>query len=537
MNKWKAGIYLRLSSDDGDKIESNSITNQKNLIKLFVNRNKDISIKDTYIDDGYSGTDFERPDFKRMIIDIEKGKIDTIIVKDLSRFGRNYIEVGKYLEQYFPLYNLRFIAVNDNIDSYKDPDSINNIIVPFKNLMNDEYARDISNKVRSVLSTKRENGEFTGVVAPYGYIKSPKDKHKFIIDDNAAKVVKKIFKMALNGKSKREIIDELHRFEILTPAEYKKSKEITNYKKGNASNQWTPKKIDNILNNRAYIGELIQGKRKRISYKVHNLVLIDNENWVVVKNHHEPLIKEEDFNRVQNMIYKRDYRTKKNKEYDLFSGYLKCKDCMNSFTLKKAKNKEYYYCSSYIRNKECTKHVINKENLEKMVLESINKQIELIDELKENLDIVINESNANFDEEILNNKINDVMDKIKKYNKLKEMLIEDLNNKYISENEYIEYKNDYEKTIKKLEEKYNNIKNQVEKNVGNRCKSIEWINKFIKNKKIENLSRRIIEELIDTIFIHEGGNITIKFKYQDEYFEAIRFIKTNNCDIMERNVI
>ena len=121
MNKWKAGIYLRLSSDDGDKIESNSITNQKNLIKLFVNRNKDISIKDTYIDDGYSGTDFERPDFKRMIIDIEKGKIDTIIVKDLSRFGRNYIEVGKYLEQYFPLYNLRFIAVNDNIDSYKDP--------------------------------------------------------------------------------------------------------------------------------------------------------------------------------------------------------------------------------------------------------------------------------------------------------------------------------------------------------------------------------------------------------------------------------
>ena len=194
MNKWKAGIYLRLSSDDGDKIESNSITNQKNLIKLFVNRNKDISIKDTYIDDGYSGTDFERPDFKRMIIDIEKGKIDTIIVKDLSRFGRNYIEVGKYLEQYFPLYNLRFIAVNDNIDSYKDPDSINNIIVPFKNLMNDEYARDISNKVRSVLSTKRENGEFTGVVAPYGYIKSPKDKHKFIIDDNAAKVVKKFLR-------------------------------------------------------------------------------------------------------------------------------------------------------------------------------------------------------------------------------------------------------------------------------------------------------------------------------------------------------
>ena len=172
--EWKVGIYLRLSSDDGDNAESNSITNQKNLINLFLKKEKDLKIYDYYIDDGFTGTDFNRPDFQRLLNDIKEGKINTVIVKDLSRFGRNYIEVGNYIEQVFPSYNVRFIAINDNVDSYKDPKSINNIIVPFKNLMNDEYARDISNKVRSVLNTKKANGEFIGSVAPYGYKKKSK---------------------------------------------------------------------------------------------------------------------------------------------------------------------------------------------------------------------------------------------------------------------------------------------------------------------------------------------------------------------------
>ena len=163
-------------------------------------KEKDLKIKDYYIDDGFTGTDFERPDFKRLLVDMKNGKINTIVVKDLSRLGRNYIEVGNYLEEIFPLYNIRFIAVNDNIDSYKDPKSINNIVVPFKNLMNDEYARDISNKVRSVLDTKKNKGEFIGSIAPYGYLRNPRDIHKFIIDKNASKIVKKIFRMILERK-------------------------------------------------------------------------------------------------------------------------------------------------------------------------------------------------------------------------------------------------------------------------------------------------------------------------------------------------
>ena len=217
---WKVAAYLRLSSEDGDKIESNSITNQKSIIELFLKSNADLKLKGFYIDDGYSGTDFERPDFQRLLNDIKTGKVNAVIVKDLSRFGRNYIEVGNYLEQIFPLYNVRFIAINYNVDSFKDPSSINNVIVLFKNLMNDEYARDISNKVRSVLDTKKKKGDFIGSVAPYGYLRDPKDNHKFIIDKNASKVVKKIFRMILKGKSKKEVIDELNKYGTLPPRLY-----------------------------------------------------------------------------------------------------------------------------------------------------------------------------------------------------------------------------------------------------------------------------------------------------------------------------
>ena len=200
---WRIAVYIRLSVEDGDdKLESNSIVNQRKMINQFLEKEQNMIIIDYYIDDGYSGTDFNRPDFQRMLVDIKDGKINAVIVKDLSRLGRNYIEVGNYLEQIFPLYNIRFMAINDNIDSYKDPSSINNVIVPFKNLMNDEYARDISNKVKSVLNAKKRNGEFVGGLVPYGYVRDPNERHHFVIDAEAANVIKMIFNFTLEGKRK-----------------------------------------------------------------------------------------------------------------------------------------------------------------------------------------------------------------------------------------------------------------------------------------------------------------------------------------------
>ena len=202
-NVWKVALYIRLSFEDGDgKIESYSISNQKELLMMYLREQLDMELFKIYVDDGYTGTNFNRPDFIKMLQDIKNGKVNTVIVKDLSRFGRNYIEVGNYLENIFPLLNIRFISLNDNIDSFKNPSSMNNLVVPFKNLMNDEYARDISNKVKSVLNAKKRNGEFVGGLVPYGYVRDPNERHHFVVDAEAANVIKMIFNFTLEGKRK-----------------------------------------------------------------------------------------------------------------------------------------------------------------------------------------------------------------------------------------------------------------------------------------------------------------------------------------------
>ena len=232
---WTAGLYIRLSQEDLDigknKKESNSITSQKELLQEFVDEQDDIEIFETYVDDGFTGTDFNRPGFQKLLTDMKKGKINSVIVKDLSRLGRNYIEVGNYIEQIFPLYNIRFIAINDMIDSFKNPDSTNTIIVPFKNLINDEYCRDTSIKIRTALNTKKKKGEFVGAFAPYGYVKDKKDKHKLIIDKESAEIVKNIFNWYVyKGMGKISICHKLNDLGILNPTGYKKIKLKQNYK-------------------------------------------------------------------------------------------------------------------------------------------------------------------------------------------------------------------------------------------------------------------------------------------------------------------
>lgn len=537
MNKWKVAVYLRLSSDDGDKMESNSITNQKSLINLFLKKEKDLKIYDYYIDDGFTGTDFNRPDFQRLLNDIKNGKINAIVVKDLSRLGRNYIEVGNYIEQVFPLYNIRFIAINDNIDSYKDPKSINNVIVPFKNLMNDEYARDISNKVRSVLNTKKANGEFIGSVAPYGYKRNPRDKHKLVIDNYASKIVKKIFRMILNGKSKIEVIDELNKFGILPPRLYQMQGKDYNFKVTEKTKYWDIKKLDKILKNQTYTGDLIQSKKRTISHKIHKVVENSFEDWIIISNHHEAIISRENFNQVQDIIYNRDIKVNKNKEYDTFSGHLRCNDCGNSFTIKTIKKYKYYYCTSFLRKKSCTNHSIKKEKLEEMVLNSVNKQIELVIDIDMDIDKVISYNNINYDEEILETRLEDIEKNILKYGKLKETINDDLICKFITRKEYTEYKNEYNICLKQLVKEKNEITERLKKNNFKSDKNKDWIKKFKENYKLQHLSKKVVDDLIDDIYVYDNGNIKIVFKYEDEFFEAIDFLKKHNCDIIKKNCV
>ena len=376
MQKFKTAGYIRLSKEDKIKDESNSVTNQKLIITSFVEKNEDLELIDFYIDDGYSGTTFDRPEYKRMFKDIVEGKVNTIIVKDLSRFGRNHIESDNYLENILPGYNVRFISIIDDIDSLKNPKSVSSIAVPLKNLMNDQYARDISEKVRSTLKIKQLNGEFIGVTAPYGYLKNPKDKHKFIIDKEASYIVKKIFNMILLGKSRKEIAEHLNNKNIVTPSLYKLSKENTNNEELIRSKKWNAEIVNRILRNETYTGTLIQNIKTKPNYRIDKLIDVNKDEWIKLANHHEPIISKDKFDEVQ-QILNRNTKVNKNDNIDLFSGYLKCSHCGSGLIIKKSKNQIYYYCGSYIKDKSCLKYSINKKKLEQMVKDEMVKKINI----------------------------------------------------------------------------------------------------------------------------------------------------------------
>jgi len=389
---YKVGAYIRLSKEEySDEKESNSVINQKQLINEYIKNNSGFELIDFYIDDGYSGTNFNRPAFKELLKDITNEKVNAVVVKDLSRFGRNHIEVDNYLENIFPLYNVRFISIGDSIDSLNYTND--NITIPIKSLMNDLYAKDISIKVKTALDVKRKNGEFIGSFAPYGYIKDK--NNNFIIDKEASYNVKKIFKIFLLGKSRKEIADYLNNQNILIPKLYRKSSnEII-------MSKWNSEIINRLLKNETYIGNLVQGRKRKQSYRSTKIIDVNKDEWIVVPNHHQAIISKEDFKKVQELLSKTK-RVNKYNQIDLFSGYLKCADCDKELTIRKSKNQVYYYCSSYVRNKECTSHSINKIKLEELVkkeifkkkkIENLNRKIlsDIIEDIyvKENKEIEI----------------------------------------------------------------------------------------------------------------------------------------------------
>ncbi|MFV0479143.1 MAG: recombinase family protein [Anaerorhabdus sp.] len=351
---WKIGVYCRLSSDDGDKNESNSISNQRTIIEYHLKDEESACIVEYYIDDGYSGTNFDRPGFKSMICDIASGKINTIIVKDLSRFGRNYVGVGRYIEDILPLYNVRFIAINDNIDSFKDPTSINNIVVPFKNLMNDEYARDISNKVKSAYNSMAKSGKFVSGTTPYGYTKNPQNKHQLMIDEEEAKIVKLIYKRTLEGEGRIKICQYLNQNNILCRKEMqrRKNKNIclddTNIE---SFYRWGTTTVARILTSEIYIGNLVFGKTGNLSYKIKKTVYKPKDEWIIVKNTHEPIISEDDFNEAQKLCKERTKGSSTEKKEDnqsIYIGKLKCGNCgsrmIKAEDYRKKTPRLNYYC-------------------------------------------------------------------------------------------------------------------------------------------------------------------------------------------------
>ena len=331
-----AADYLRLSREDGDKLESDSIRNQRSLINDFVKQHPEITLVDEYVDDGYSGTNFERPAFKRLLEDVKKKKINCIIVKDLSRFGRNYIETGRYLERIFPFMGVRFIAINDHYDSAEENDDKGRILIPFNNLINDTYCRDISMRVRSQLDVKRKNGQFIGSFAGYGFQKDPENKNHLIIDEYAAEIVRFIFNLKMGGYSSQRIATKLNEMGVLPPLEYKRSRGMkynSGFRSG-ANPKWAVTTVNRILTNELNTGTRVQGKNRKINYKVKECRPVAEENWIRVEKTHEAIIAEEIFQYVQSLL-ELDTRTAPVEDsVYLFSGFLLCGDCGQNMVIR-----------------------------------------------------------------------------------------------------------------------------------------------------------------------------------------------------------
>ena len=488
--------------------------------------------KDLKVDDGISGTSFNRPGFIKMFNDIVNGKINAVVVKDLSRFGRNYIEVGNYLEQIFPLYNVRFIAINDRVDSFKDPKSLNNVIVPFKNIMNDEYARDISNKVKSVLLTKSKNGEFVGGTTPYGYKKDENDVHHLVIDKEEAKNVKLIYRMALKGEGLLKICKYLNNHHILCRKEIQRrnkyhidleSDEESKYK-------WSKTTINNILTNETYIGNLVYNRTGSISYKNHKQIAKPKEEWIIVKGTHEGIVSVEDFEKVGKLIDNRKSNRKKLSVPSIYSWKIKCADCghamcrMEDFRGKRVCS--HFYCRNYKTQSDvCSPHKIKTIDLNRSVLEMILLQVKMVLNLEKALNKLKNNGQmVNYEQEYLS-KVNKLKNDIDKYKKLKKSSYEDWKFERITREEYLNYSKDYDERIELTNKEIKVLENVYFENTKNQKKDNYWIEHFKRNKKVKELTKDIIGELIECIYVHEGGNITIRFKYQDEYEKALEYVK------------
>ena len=332
-----AAVYLRLSREDGDvtdggKTVSNSIANQKELVMDYLKSHHEIEVVSTYTDDGYSGVNFERPEFQRMLSDIREGKIDCVIVKDLSRFGRNYIESGRYIEKIFPMLGIRFIAITDGYDSLNE-DMGSEMIIPFKNLINDAYCRDISIKIRSHMDIKRRNGEYIAAYAAYGYLKDKDNKNHLVIDEYAADVVRDIFTMKICGMSQQAIADKLNADGILSPMQYKKSIGVP-MENGFAKNvkpKWSYNAVLRVLKNEVYIGSVVQGKRTTPNYKIKKRVYKNEADWIRVRDMHDAIVSRSDFDLVQELLMKDTRVAPDGDEVFLFAGRTSCGACDTGF--------------------------------------------------------------------------------------------------------------------------------------------------------------------------------------------------------------
>lgn len=544
---WRIGIYIRLSREDGNVI-SESVVNQLKIIKGEIPRifkDEVYEIVDVYIDDGTSGTsDIERADFQRMSSDVRSGRINCVIVKNLSRGFRNSANQGTFLEEFLPLYNTRFISLYEpTIDTKLNPEVVHSLEVSITGFMNEQYAYKTSVDVRRTFKYKRENGEFIGAFAPYGYAKSPENKNLLIVDETAAQVVRDIFSwFVTEGMSKCGIARKLNELGIPNPTAYKRSlgfRYENPHAKGN-DGLWNPTTVARILQDALYIGTLRQGKQKVISYKVHKRTSIPEHEWFVVENAVPPIVDKTIFQMAQE-LHQRDTRTAPGSGHlHLFSGLMRCADCGKAMCRTSAGKRIYYVCRTN-RDKStavCTKHSVREDKLEQVVLLAIQKQIELVEGLDElireiNDAPIIHTESARLDTLICQNE-----KELAKAQNVLDSLYLDWKNGDISHEQYQRMKQSFEEKNAQLSaviERFREERALYEQGIN---EEHPYLTMFLKHKNVQSLSRGLLVELVREIRVHENGDLDIEFNFADQYRHIVEFVENNQdalCNAGEKN--
>lgn len=533
---WRVALYIRLSKEDGND-ESESVVNQKKILADYMEKEfgDPYAVVDYYIDDGLSGTDDRRANFMRLIKDIEDGHVNCMVCKTLSRAFRNYADQGYYLEDYFSQRNTRFITLGDpKIDTFKNPDAVSGLEVPITGLLNDRYAAKTSHDVRRTFRMKRERGEFIGAFPPYGFLKDPENRNRLILDPEIVPIKHDMKRwVLLEGMSLLAVAKRLNELGIPNPTVYKRRKGW-NYNSPHMKDQkglWLAKSVKEVLLNPANIGHMVQGKQKVISYKVHDKVSVEKSDWFIVESMIDPTFSEDEYDALVRML-SRDTRTvTTGRTVHLFSGFLRCADCGMAMHRKTNGTKAgvYYACRTYAEKSKnaCTRHSISERLLEKAVLASIQYHIFYLKGLSEFLESANYAAAALAQTDWVDRSIADNGRELEKKRSLFDGLYEDLKGGVISEEVYRRLSEKYQRQADELLQIIKNLEVERARLASGVARQSEVFETFRKHKNITALDRMILNDFIDTIYVHEGKALTIKFRFSDQVGQILAFVEQN----------
>ena len=532
---WKAALYIRLSREDEEMAgsESNSITSQRQLLLAYLAQHPDLELYDIYADDGFSGTNFDRPDFRRMIRDIEAGKVTCVIVKDLSRFGRNASKTGYYLDEYFVLHRIRFIAVQNYIDtaSGQSNAATNCITLGITNVINESYAAQTSVSVRSTLNLERKQGKFIGSFACYGYRKDPDDHHRLVIDEPAAEVVRQVFDWFVGGQSILGIAKKLNAMGIPNPSAYKRQSGLNYRQAQKTDGLWPDSSVRRILQNRMYIGDMVQGKNQKLSFKHRMIRAMPQEDWIVVEGTHEPIIDREVFEKAQTLFNRQIRKSPHRDEVDLFAGLIRCADCGRRMTKKTNRHAygtySYYRCTTSVKMnaKACTPHSIRIDKLEEAVLVTLQTMIATVIEMSDLLDAVRENSPHRLESSHLEASLESARAQKEKLRLAQADLYPDWKAGILEKDEYLSLKARLAEQMRSADQNIEAIRRSIDEFSQGQTADSDFLTAFKKYGNIRRLTRPVLLELVDEILVHEKGSIEVHFKYRDAFQEMREYLE------------